>query len=397
MTRAFWVWLHRWTGLGMAAFLIIVGLTGSLIAFWLELNHWLTPKMYPGPRAGIELDAATLAHRAEVIVPQARTNTVYLCYPGSVMIGMEARPGEPPLDFNFIHLDPVTGNELGRATWGGLPHSLNDVMPFIYSLHMSLAAGEIGGWILGIVALVWTIDCFIAFYLTLPLSRKNAPKGYFARWKSAWLVKWRGSAFRVNFDLHRASGLWLWAILFVFAWSSVSFDLNGLYTRVTQFFLDFEQPVWAQPSTRTPDDRALMEWENAQATGARLMDEQARRNGFVIERPLALYNIRDQGLFEYRVRSSRDIGDKAGQTSVFFDAHSGSLRSVSLPTGQRNGNTLTTWLFELHTANLFGLPYRIFVCVLGLVIVMLSGTGVYIWWRKRSARRTTRTIRSLRY
>ncbi len=46
------------------------------------------------------------------------------------------------------------------------------------------------------------------------------------------------------------------------------------------------------------------------------------------------------------------------------------------------------WLFALHEANLFGLPYRIFVCLLGLVIVMLSVTGVYIWWKKWRARKS---------
>jgi uncharacterized iron-regulated membrane protein len=116
------------------------------------------------------------------------------------------------------------------------------------------------------------------------------------------------------------------------------------------------------------------------------MAEQAREHHFIIERPLALYNLRNQGLYEYRVRSSRDIGDKSGQTSVFFDAYTGELKSLSLPTGQRGGVTLTTWLVELHTANLFGLPYRIFVSMVGLAIIMLSVTGVYIWWKKRSAR-----------
>ena len=62
------------------------------------------------------------------------------------------------------------------------------------------------------------------------------------------------------------------------------------------------------------------------------------------------------------------------------------MKKVDLPTGQRAGNTLTSWLKELHTANLFGLPYKIFVCGLGLAICLLSATGVYIWWRKRLAR-----------
>ncbi len=61
MTRALFVWLHRWTRLLMAAFLIIVGLTGSLLAFWGELNHWLTPELFPGPRPGVEFDPAKLA------------------------------------------------------------------------------------------------------------------------------------------------------------------------------------------------------------------------------------------------------------------------------------------------------------------------------------------------
>jgi uncharacterized iron-regulated membrane protein len=34
----------------------------------------------------------------------------------------------------------------------------------------------------------------------------------------------------------------------------------------------------------------------------------------------------------------------------------------------------------------FGLPYKIFVSLLGLCIAMLSATGVYIWWKKRYSR-----------
>lgn len=388
MTRAFWVWLHRWAGLATAGFLVLVGLTGSLLAFWLEINHWLTPDLYPGPRAGVELDAATLARRAEALVPQARTNTVYLGYPGSVMIGMAAAPDEPPLDFEFIHLDPIDGKELGRVNWHGLPRTRNDIMPFIYELHMSLAMSGVGDWILGFVASIWTIDCFVAFYLTLPLPGKTSAKSYLARWKPAWLVKRRGSFYRINFDLHRAGGLWLWAMLLIFAWSSVYFTFPGLYAGATQLVLDYEQPVWARsPAPPRGDGSHPIEWENAQAIGQRLMAEEARKHGFTIDRPLALYHRRKMGLYEYRVRSSRDIGDKAGQTSVVFDAYSGALKGVSLPTGRQGGVTLTTWLVALHTANLFGLPYRIFVCVLGLAIATLSVTGVYIWWKKRQARK----------
>jgi uncharacterized iron-regulated membrane protein len=387
LTRAFWVWLHRWAGLAMAGFLILIGLTGSLLAFWLEINHWLTPEMYPGERPGVMLDIATLARRAEQIAPQARTNTVNLGYPGSAMISMEAREGEPALDFEYIHLDPIDGHERGRATWHGLPKTKNDIMPFVYGLHMYLAMSGIGDWILGAVALIWTIDCFVGFYLTLPVGGERSRKSFLSRWKPSWLVKLRSSLYRVNFDLHRASGLWLWAMLLIFAWSSVYFTLPNFYTRVTQLVFDYESPVWmreAAPSYIGAEKQ--LEWEAAQATGQRLMEDLARKHGFSIERPLALQRMRGQGNYLYRVRSSRDIGVRDGLTYVVFDAYSGELKDVSVPTGHRSGATVTTWLFVLHTANLFGLPYRIFVCAMGLAIALLSVTGVYIWWRKRCAR-----------
>jgi uncharacterized iron-regulated membrane protein len=371
----------------MTGFLIVVGLTGSLLAFWLELSHLLTPRIYPTPRPGIELDAAALARRAEALVPQARTNTVYLGYPGSVQIGMEPRPGSPALGFNYLHLDPITGSELGRVSWEGFPQSLNDVIPLVFRLHYELAIGDFGKWMLGIVALMWSIDCFVAFYLTLPSIKKSISKEFFARWRPSWSVKWNSSFYRVNFDFHRAGGLWLWLALIVFAWSSVSFNLNGFYAHATRMFFDFEQEIWAtpEPSLQHLENKPL-EWGEAQAKGESLMAELAHDQGFTVGRPLALYILRNRGLYEYRVRSSRDIGDRFGWTSIFFDAYTGELRLVSLPTGQRAGNTLTTWLAELHRANLFGVPYRIFVCLLGLAIVMLSVTGVYIWWKKRSAR-----------
>ena len=300
MTRALFVWLHRWTGLLMAAFLIIVGLTGSLLAFWGELNHWLTPELFPGPRAGIALDAATLdaatlARRAEALAPQARVDTIFLGYPGAVVVGVSPRLSDPTLPFNQLFLDPLDGHELGRRKVGGLPVHVDQIMPFVYQLHMHLALGSIGEWILGAVALTWTLDCFVGFYLTLPAGGERSRKSFLARWKSSWLVKFKSSFYRVNFDLHRAAGLWLWAILVVFAWSSVSFKLPNFYTRATQLVLDYETPVWAQARTPPNDARAPMEWEAAQATGERLMEEQARQHGFHHRTPAGALSHARQG------------------------------------------------------------------------------------------------------
>ena len=219
-----------------------------------------------------------MLRRAEALVPAARVNTVYLGEEGVAHVGVEARPGDPPLAFDSLLLDRVTGAELGRVKWGGLPTTLAAIMPFVYSLHYELAVGTVGAWILGFVALAWTIDCFVGFYLTLPLPSRANARSWLARWKPAWLIKLRGSFYRVNFDLHRAGGLWMWIALLIFAWSSVYWNLNGFYTRATSLFFDYEPPVWARESkVEPPPGKEPLSWEEAQAIGARLMDEQAPR------------------------------------------------------------------------------------------------------------------------
>jgi uncharacterized iron-regulated membrane protein len=87
------------------------------------------------------------------------------------------------------------------------------------------------------------------------------------------------------------------------------------------------------------------------------------------------------------VCSSRDIQDRGGLTQLCFDADTGEMKLLLLPTGQYRGNTVTNWLYALHMGNVFGLPYRLFVCVLGLAIVILSVTGLVLWWQKRRAAR----------
>jgi uncharacterized iron-regulated membrane protein len=60
-------------------------------------------------------------------------------------------------------------------------------------------------------------------------------RSFWLRWKPAWLIK----KSRFNYDLHRASGLWIWPVLFVLAWSSVAFNLNEVYSHVMKTMFSF--------------------------------------------------------------------------------------------------------------------------------------------------------------
>jgi len=290
------------------------------------------------------------------------------------------------LDFSHLILDPHSGRELARCCVGSSWRV--DFLGFVYKLHTSVALGETGALILGIVALIWTLDCFVGFYLTLP----RGQGGFWKRWKYAWNVKWRASAFRINFDLHRAGSLWSWVLLFVFAWSSVMLSLRPVYERVTKVVFDYktDEEIFGTATLKEALDHPKLGWREAQTLGERAMAQIAAQHGFTITRPYGMAYIPEFGVYTYAVRGSNDIRAEGWDTSVWIDGNTGALRDVALPSGQHTGNTVSTLLWGLHYGDIRGfLPYRILVALFGLILTVISVTGVYIWWKKRKIRLQT--------
>ncbi|HMK88174.1 MAG TPA: PepSY-associated TM helix domain-containing protein [Methylocystis sp.] len=392
MLRRVVVFLHRYVGLATAGFLVVEGLTGSLLAFDAEVRTLLDPKLSatkPAPDAK-PLDPATLAKRAAEAMPEA-----VLCYykprikEDQVVLrmcwnGPPAHEGEP----EYLVLDPWTGRELGRLPFEGqyVAELRDNVMPFVFMLHTNLALGSWGGWLLGIVALAWTIDCFVGFYLTLPVAREK----FWRRWRPSWLVKWRGGFFRVNFDLHRASGLWLWPMLFVFAWSSVELDsVYDVYGRVTGVLFDSNPlDVVTRLYPQNPDrDPPKLHPRAAQARGQEIAEQIAAKEGFHILRTISMQYVGYAGRYNYSVLTDRPFPQDQRLT-VFFDSNSGEFAGLFQTRAPLLGDTISNWLLALHQIRdpVDYLAYRLLVFVTGIVIALLSATGVYIWWKKRKAR-----------
>jgi uncharacterized iron-regulated membrane protein len=390
MKRAFWVIVHRWAGLSIAFFLIVAGVTGAVLPFFHDLERLTAPHFNAAgpPRPGAALiDPLTLIAEVERRHPDAQV-TFFEAAPHEGMtqtISVQPRDEKKPIAFDQVAVDPYTGVERGTRLWGDLTSDASNLLPFIYRLHYQLALGPIAQFIFGIAALVWTIDCFVGFYLTLPARRAGVRS-----WGKSWRVRWNSGSYKRNFDLHRAGGLWMWPLLFVFAWSAVAFNLPQVYAPVTKLLFGGAIP-YADEAEPGPPGTKPMDWLAARDHGRALMAAQADKHGFTVAREAWMfYNSANQH-YAYAVRSSRDIGDEdGGATAITFSATSGKLAQLMMPTGQYAGNTVTTWLYALHMATVGGLPYRIFVSMLGLLVTGLSITGVIIWMRKRSSRLLSR-------
>jgi len=392
--------IHRYVGLTMTIFLVIVGLTGSTVAFYRELDGWLNPQLLTVQERGQSpLDVLALREQVERSDPRIRIDYPSLHRePGeSLDFTVQARADSKTqraydLGFTDIYLNPYTGAIIGKRDWGRASLDKEHLLPFLYRLHYSLALPKwlddttrgfsIGGYLLGVVALLWTFDCFIGLYLTLPRWRREpgapARRSWWRRWQPAWLIKYS----RFNYDLHRACGLWVWAMLFVFAWSSVAFNLNEVYSPAMHAAFRFRGEL---PPLATPLESPRLSFVAARAAARELMSRMARKRGFEIQREEQLSLDRTHGVYFYAVRSSADSG-RWGTTSLSIDANTGVLRAEQWPGNERAGDTIGRWITLLHMAAVFGLPMQILVGATGVTVVVLSVTGAVIWWRKSGSR-----------
>lgn len=407
--RAAITWLHRWIGLVAAGFLLVAGITGALLAWYEELDAGFAPALLTVPLAPSDpLDPQALRARVQAAYPDRWVNHVPLSQPPgrSAVFYVVPRPGAAapgaPAMLQVL-VNPHTGDVLGHRVTGELRWGAKHVMPFVYRLHHSLALGLLGTVAFGVVSVLWTIDCFLGFWLTLPSRPREArasvpvvaPRpSWWRRWLPAWRVRWSAGGHKRVLDLHRAGGLWLWAMLFVFAWSSVAFNLTPAYDAVMRPWLSFQSTVRTVPPLPEPQPEPGMDWARAIDNGRELMAQQARAHGFEVEREDLLFYDPRKALFSYYVRSNLDVRERVGRTLVAFDANTGELRTVWLPTGAASGDTVTSWLGGLHMAALWGWPFQAFVSLAGLGVAMLSVTGVLVWKKKAQARRAARRCRA---
>lgn len=378
---------HRYIGLLLALFLALAGITGSLLAWNEELEAALSPQLFrvqPPSPSSARIDPLRLHAMVRERYPDAFVARLPLEHSDgrSVLFALKGKR----LANDQVFVDPYTGRILGERKWGDIGQGRKNLMPFIYRLHYALALDGVGILVFGIVSLLWTVDCFIGAWLTLPARRAGAWRSWWARWWSSWKLR-GGSSYKLSFNLHRAGGLWTWALLFMLAWSSVAFNLPQVYEPAMRALFAHQRGLESIAKLPAPRMAPAIGWEQALPAARRLMAGQAQARGFRVEAEKSLLYDPVRGVYRYDVRTSHDIRHRGGHTRLVMDGETGAFKGLWLPTGAASGDTITTWLTTLHMAALGGWPVQLLVCLMGVVVTVLGVTGILVWLKKRRAAR----------
>jgi len=395
--RKFWLRLHRYLGLTAALFLLLAGLTGAIIAYQQELDAWLNPHLFNSPGRGPLLTTGELLARLQQTLPQYRVVTLPLQREAGVAVRVTVRPAEAGQggDADELFIDPVDGKLLGGRVWGACCFERQHLIPFIYVLHYSLhLPGEVGLWLMGGVAVIWLLECFLGFYLTLPKPASNVttsppwppatairPRSWLQRWALAWRIKPGAGVVRFNFDVHRAGGLWLSGLMLIMSVSAISLNLpDAVFEPVVSLFSPFTPSPFDAREQRAhhPPVEAAISFTDILQHAA---DESAAR-GWRWPQTSIFYNA-DFGIFGVGFGGQQGLGPRY----LYYDGVDGAFLGDYVPGTGTAADVFEAWQWPLHSGEILGFAGRVAVSLLGLAVCALVVTGLMLWLAKQKARR----------
>lgn len=378
--RAWLVAAHLWLALVFGSVFVVLGMTGSIIAWMPELDRWVNPGLFKVTPAGSAVISEILPQQVQAALDKLTQDPRYgrpsqLTIPESSQEVLIAWYRNPASHANSVlhqessrqvTLDPTTLQIKGERQWGELGLTAPLLLPTLYHLHRYLLLAEAGKTIIAVSGWMLVLMCFSGLLLWLPKPKWQALR-------QAVSVNWRATWAAICFRLHRMAGFFALPVLLLLGFS-------GSY---------FNKPQWVLPalehiSTLTPaakvgnaDPSSMTRIAATQAMHiAQSLYPQARVSRLGLPSS-------SSAPYEVRLRQSGELHTGDGATRVSIDAHSGTILRVIDPLRGTAGDRFLACLFPLHSGMAFGIAGRMFMSVFGLLPLLFFVTGLHMWRKNK--------------
>lgn len=354
--------LHRYLGLVVGLILVIVGLTGSLLVFVPELDAQIVQTRF----GSVALQNEKIP--VEKIVETLKTT--YSNHPDWKVGQVQMAPNLPYYTVRLnrpdktqweVFVNPYSGQVMGDRQ--------RDTAFFsrVYSLHYALLGGEIGTMIVGIAALLLFILSITGITLW-PGWRKLA---------TGFKVKWDAHPKRLNYDLHKVSGIITAAFLAVIAFTGFCWNFYDQTTPI----------IYAATLTPKPPEvkSTVIKGQSPLGLAEALRQSDLALPGAIntfITLPTA-----PDAVFHFFKKVPGDSEDF--NSSVQVDQYSGKVLDVQDSRVAKLGDRVLNSFTPLHYGTFGGIPTRILYLFVGLAPTVLLVTG-FVMWRYR--RRGTKVV-----
>lgn len=372
--RRAWLRVHLYLGLVLGGLFAGLGLSGSALVFYLELDALLNPQtVVVQPAAAPSPDA--VLQRLQALHPE-RDGPWRIEMPLAPDRPVMARYYDPPETAGrgfaplMLTLDPLTLAETSHRFWGDY------AMTWLYDLHYTLLAGPAGRSVVGWTGVLLLVSLLTGLALWWPGGK---------RLTAALQPVLRKGPVRRTYDLHVLGGIYGLVLLATLAFTGVVLALPEIVRPVVAAASPLA-PGFRGPAGLVGEGEPSLSLDAALAI-ARLQfpDGELRwvetpgKQG----RPISL-----------RFYRAGEPGRRFARNQVWVDPGTGAILAVRDTRQDSAGERFMDWMHPLHNGEAFGLAGRLLACVGGLLPLLLLVTGWLRWRHKRVARQLTAARRA---
>ncbi len=345
--------VHRWIGVALAGWLVLVSLSGVLLLWENEYYGWRYPSLPSQPYAPV-LKPAVI----EQILSSANGQV------GSMLLPTPSLPAYRAYltDGSEAMFHPETAALV--AEWGAL-----DALPaFLFELHAHLLLGDIGTDIGGVLGVFLFLN--IVFGLVLWSRRRKVlqiryflPKGL----SRPLLV--RG---------HAAQGVSLAVLFLLVAFTGLAMAFSAPVSAGLNKIFGAAEVI--RPTVRHVDsESALINWQNALVSVS---------SEFPAARPslLGIPNATNEPLI-VRLRNAGELHPN-GRSYLVLNPDNGEVLERIDATKTGLGPTIGNLLYPLHAGKTGWPGYRLLLSVLSLSLLFVGTSGTYLALTRPRARST---------
>jgi uncharacterized iron-regulated membrane protein len=341
--------LHLYGALVVGTFVVIVGLTGSIIAFEEDLDHLFNPALFHVQVQGERMPPSALLKAASAAYPGQRIGAIRLPQaPDDSAVFTVPGPRQ-------VFMNPYTGAIVGSRD----PKTL---LSSIHMLHLRLLMGPVGGTIVAAVTAVLMFLVLSGIYLWWPLKRVT--------------IRWKASLRRVHFDLHNTAGIYSALFLLVLGATGIVIhfddDLEQYLHRTAgtkKIVKNFPSVVRAGANSISPDD--------ALGIGLNFLPGTKALSVSVPPGP--------KGSYLVALRYPEDL-TPGGRTWVNVDRYSGQVLGFQSSRTVAWGTRTIIYNRAIHTGDIWGYWSKILMSLSSMMLVIQAITGYYLWWKKLRVR-----------
>jgi uncharacterized iron-regulated membrane protein len=381
--RKLWLKAHLYLGLFAGAVFVLIGLTGSLLAFEDTLDAWLNPGLMTvsvpdGNENVLSLDDIVTAGMKALPAGSKPGAIGFPRHPGRAfdLWFEQPSPGTDRSESHQVFINPYTGEVNGQRLkvdfqrgWRG------PVMDVVLRLHYSLALGSSGMTAVGFIGLALLFLILTGLIVWWPRPGKFG---------QALTIKRKASPERFVFDLHKTFGFYSAIIFLLLVLSGVYLIFPEYGRGLINVFSPVAEPYPVYRSVVPQGDKKPISLTRVKAiTDARFPDGEYRFIGFPQD---------EAGVYLVGKRASDEVNRKTAYRRLWIDQYSGKILHEREQGARTAGDTFEEWIQPLHTGEAFGFIGQLIILISGLVPLVLYTTGVIRWLQKRKAKSHRRPV-----